>query len=82
MRGLEGIHGVVIHGIEFALPDPVEDADGQHLEQDVDKPRVVLHVHWQAVIRDLADDPGAATSAHVHLRDMSIDYQEERSILK
>lgn len=82
MCRLEGIHGVVVHGVEFALPDPVEDVDGQHLEQDVDKPRVVLHVHWQAVIRNLTDDPGATTSAHVHLWDTCIDYQEERSVLK
>lgn len=82
MCRLEGIHGVVVHGVEFALPDPVEDADGQHLEQDVDKARVVLHVHWQAVIRNLTDDPGATTSAHVHLRDTCTDYQEERSALK
>lgn len=82
MCRLEGIHGVVVHGVEFALPDPVEDVDGQHLEQDVDKARVVLHVHWQAVIRNLTDDPGATTSTHVDLRDKYMDYQEERSLLK
>lgn len=33
----------------------------------MDKPRVVLHVHWQAVIGNLTDDPGPTTSAHEHL---------------
>lgn len=78
----EGVHGVVVHGVEFTLPDPVEDVDGQHLEQDVDKPRVVLHVHWQAVVGNLPDDPGATTSAHVHLRDTCMDDEEGRSVLK
>lgn len=72
MFRLEGIHGVVIHGVEFSLRDPVEEVYGQQLEQDVDKPRAVLHVHWQAVIGNLTHDPGATTSAHVHLWNRSL----------
>lgn len=68
MCRFEGVHGVVIHGVEFLLTDPVEDADWQQLEQDVDKAGVVLHVHWQAIVRHLTDDPGTATSAHIHLQ--------------
>lgn len=29
---LDGIHGVVVHGVEFALPKPVEEIDGKQLE--------------------------------------------------
>lgn len=68
MCGFEGIHGVVIHGVEFLLAKPVEDVDGQQLEQNVDKACVVLHVHWQAVVRHLTDDPGTTTSALIHLQ--------------
>lgn len=67
MFGFEGIHGVVVHGVEFVLANPVKHVDGQQLEEDVDKARVVLHVHWQAVVGNLTDDPGATTSAHIHL---------------
>lgn len=68
MIGFKGIHGVVIHGVEFLLAEPVKGVDRQQLEEDVDKACVVLHVHRQAVIRNLTDDPGPTTSAHVHLR--------------
>lgn len=63
----QGVHGVVIHGIEFMLPNPVEDVDGQQLEQDVDEACAVFHVHWNAIIRNLTDDPSTTTSAHIHL---------------
>lgn len=43
--GFEGIHGVVIHGVELLLAEPVKEADRQQLEEDVDKARVVLHVN-------------------------------------
>lgn len=42
----EGIHGVVVHGVEFVLAVPVKEVDWQELEQDVDEARVVHHVHW------------------------------------
>lgn len=68
MCRFEGIHGVVIHGVEFILANPVEDVDWQELEQDVDKACVVLHVHWHAIVRNLTDDPGTTSSAHIHLQ--------------
>lgn len=67
MFGLECIHGVVIHGVEFFLTKPIEKVYRQQLEKDVDKTSVVLHVHWEAVVRDLTDDPSTATGAYVHL---------------
>lgn len=67
MFGFEGIHGVVIHGIDFLLAEPVEETHRQQLEHDVDKPCVVLHVHWQAVVRNLTEDPGTTTSAQINL---------------
>ena len=70
MFGFEGIHGVVVHGVELLLANPVEDVHWQQLEQDVDKARVVLHVHWQAVVRHLTDHPGTTTSAHIHLQEI------------
>lgn len=67
MFGFEGIHGVVIHGVEFCLTQPVKDSDRQQLGEDVDKACEVLYVHWQAVFRNLTDDPGSTTSAQIHL---------------
>lgn len=72
VRRFEGVHGVVVHGVEFLLPNPVENVDRQHLEQDMDKPGVVLHVHWKAVIRNLTDDPGTTPSTHVHLHNRHV----------
>ena len=68
MLGLDGVHGVVVHSVHFPLTKPVEEGDGQELKQDVDKACVVLHVQRQAVVRDLADDPGPAASAQVNLQ--------------
>jgi len=65
--GLEAVHAVVVHGVEFILSNPVEEVDGQQLEEDVDEARDVLHVEGNAVVGNLADDPGAASSAHVNL---------------
>lgn len=76
MVGFECIHGVVIHGVEFLLTKPVEDVNWQQLEQDVDETRVVLHVHWHTVVRNLTDDPGTTTSAHIHLQSESMSYLE------
>lgn len=63
----EGIHSVVIHGVEFVLSDPVEHVNGQQLKQDVDEACVVFDVYGKAVVRNLADDPGPATGADVYL---------------
>lgn len=43
--GLEGVHGVIIHGVQFVLAVPVKEVDWQKLEQNVDEAGVVLHVH-------------------------------------
>ena len=68
MFGFEGIHGVVVHAVDFPLAYPVEDAKWQPLPQHVDKARVIVNVHWQAVVRHLTDHPGTTTSAHIHLQ--------------
>lgn len=42
----EGVHGVVVHGVQFVLAVPVKELDWQELKEDVDEAGVVLHVHW------------------------------------
>lgn len=77
MFGFKGVHGVVIHSIELLLTKPVKEVDWQQLKQDVDEACVVLHVHWQAVVRNLADDPGTSASANINLQD---DREREKQL--
>ena len=69
---LQGIHRVVIHGIQLAFPYPIEKIDWEELEEDVNKSGVVLHVHGQPIVRHHTYDPGSTASTHIHLQEGTI----------